>query len=174
MEVLKKLPEMDLTDNETGCCPRFHPEKWHDQIMNLENYQFVKVFTKSMLHMPLNMGKVFSKTMNEITAAGADVKDKYLILSRDLSAWKAEHYFLVEKEVQGLENTKLSGDFFTSVYEGEFKEMPTWMKDLKEKTNGKGLETDDFMAFYTTCPKCAKHYGKNYVVLFTKIKKDKN
>ena len=23
--------------------------------------------------------------------------------------------------------------------------------------------------FYTTCPKCAKVYGKNYVVLFAKV-----
>jgi hypothetical protein len=23
--------------------------------------------------------------------------------------------------------------------------------------------------FYTTCPKCAKHYGKNYVVLLAQV-----
>ena len=23
--------------------------------------------------------------------------------------------------------------------------------------------------FYTTCPKCAKHYGKNYVVGFAEV-----
>lgn len=25
------------------------------------------------------------------------------------------------------------------------------------------------LAFYATCPKCAKHYGKNEVVLFAEV-----
>jgi hypothetical protein len=33
---------------------------------------------------------------------------------------------------------------------------------------GRTLETLYF--FYTTCPKCAKHYGKNYVVGIAKLK----
>jgi hypothetical protein len=31
----------------------------------------------------------------------------------------------------------------------------------------RALETLYF--FYTTCPKCAKHYGKNYVVAVAKV-----
>jgi hypothetical protein len=33
---------------------------------------------------------------------------------------------------------------------------------------GRQLETLYF--FYTTCPKCAKHYGKNYVVAVAKVR----
>ena len=35
------------------------------------------------------------------------------------------------------------------------------------KERGKHLDTMYF--FYTTCPKCARHYGKNYVVGVAKV-----
>lgn len=35
------------------------------------------------------------------------------------------------------------------------------------QSQGKKLKTSYF--FYTTCPKCLKHYGKNYVVGFAHV-----
>lgn len=34
---------------------------------------------------------------------------------------------------------------------------------------GKGRTLEKLYFGYTTCPKCAKAYGKNYVVLFAKV-----
>jgi NMD protein affecting ribosome stability and mRNA decay len=36
------------------------------------------------------------------------------------------------------------------------------------KAKGRQLDTTYF--FYTTCPRCAKHYGKNYVVGVAKVR----
>ncbi|MCB2295939.1 hypothetical protein LGK95_20990 [Clostridium algoriphilum] len=80
--------------------------------------------------MPLNMGKVMSSVMSIINKAQAEVPDRYLILSHDVSPWRCEHYFLVTKEVKGMEITKLSGTFLTKVFEGGFKEIPNWMKEM--------------------------------------------
>lgn len=169
MERVTEIPMINMADNETGCCPRFHPESWDDRIMNLDDYTFIKVHTKSLFHMPLNMGGVFTKAMEDIKTAGAETKDTYLILSRDLTAFKAEHYFLVNGNVPEHENVQLKGDYFVKVYEGPYKEMPNWMNDFHRIKKFNGFSDEEVYAFYTTCPKCAKHYGKNYVVLFSKI-----
>ena len=34
------LPVVDLSDNETGCCPRFHPGPWDQQQLHFENKPF--------------------------------------------------------------------------------------------------------------------------------------
>ena len=33
----------------------------------------------------------------------------------------------------------------------------------------KGKVAKQLLFYYTTCPKCAKAYGKNYVVLFAQV-----
>ncbi len=47
--------------------------------------------------------------------------------------------------------------------------MSKWIKEMEEYVKSKGKETKMQYFYYTTCPKCAKKYGKNYVVLLTQI-----
>lgn len=163
------LPAMDLSDNPTGCCPRFHPEPWENQEFTLEGLSFVKASTRSFLFMPLNMDKVMTRTQADIAAAGAHPKDRYLILSRDLSPWKADHYFLVSGSVPGYEPQSLPGTYRSKVFEGPYQQMGSWYKTMAADLKAQGLEPQDILAFYTTCPNCAKEYGKNYVVLLARV-----
>ncbi len=169
MDILKKLPIIDVSNTETGCCPVFDPEPWQDKLFDLSEYLFARVETKSFLHMPLNMGKIFSSTMKCIDEAKANTKNGYMILSRDVSAWKTEHYFLVDTDVPSLETTTIQGTFRTKVYDGEFRDIPKYMKEMQETLKIEELQMQDLYVFYTTCPKCAKHYGHNYMVFFAKI-----
>lgn len=169
MEVNQNLPIMDFSDNETGCCPRFHPENWDSKVFNFDSLKFIKASTKSFMHVPLDMSKVMTRTMEAIDSAKASVSDQYLILSKDVSNWRCDHYFLVASDVPGFPVQTLNGNYFAKVYDGEFKEIPHWMKDFDHSIQQKGFVADDFMSFYTTCPKCAAHYGHNYVVLFAKL-----
>jgi len=75
----------------------------------------------------------------------------------------------VNKEVSGAENTTLSGKFFSKVYEGNFKDTGKWMKDFENYAKGKGMEVKKMYMWYTTCPKCAKKYGKNYVAIVAQV-----
>lgn len=166
---MNSLPQMNMEDNETGCCPRFHPEGWDEKIIEFDGLLFAKAQTRSFLHIPMNLGGVMKNAMEAITASDAEVKDRYLILSRDLSSWKGEHLFLVSKEVEGMEMTRLSGRFASKVFEGEFKEQPKWMGEMESFVEELGEKGEEIYAFYTTCPKCAKHYGKNYIVMMMKL-----
>ena len=47
--------------------------------------------------------------------------------------------------------------------------MGKWIKEMEQFVQGKGKESTMQYFYYTTCPKCAKKYGKNYVVLLAKV-----
>jgi len=158
------LPKYDMSDNPTGCCPRFNPEGWNDQELHFKDKQFVRAKTLSVAHIPINMGSVFRKTFKAIEDANASSDEDFIVMSHDRSALSAEHLFAVKNEVPGQEMVRLSGDFLTTVIEGPYKEMPRWCTESVENVKARGREADKVYFFYTTCPKCAKAYGKNYVV----------
>lgn len=169
MEINTGLPIIDTDNSTTGCCPVFDPEPWDGKIFRFEELLFAKASTRSLFYMPLNMGSVFSTVMKRIDIAKANMESGYLILSQDVSKWKADHYFRVTKDVAGLEMVKLSGDFVTKVFDGEFKKMPAYIEEFKSYISSLDYEMKEFYVFYTTCPKCAKVYQHNYMVLFGKV-----
>jgi len=77
-------------------------------------------------------------------------------------------YVAVDKEIPGTKNTTLSGQFFSKVYEGPFKDTGKWCKDFAAFVKNKNLNINKWYMWYTTCPKCAQKYGKNYVVIIGK------
>jgi hypothetical protein len=63
----------------------------------------------------------------------------------------------------------VSGTFLTKVFEGPFRSAPRWVEQLRDYVATRGMKLEKLYFGYTTCPKCAKAYGKNYVVLFAKV-----
>ncbi|WP_050929609.1 hydrolase [Aestuariivita boseongensis] len=164
-----EVPHYDNSDNPTGCCARFNPEGWDGAELHFQDKRVLRATTRSAMHVPLNMGKVFNRVHQHIEGSGGYDMDDILVLSRDLSAWKAEHLFAVPRDIPDEEMTTISGDFITKVFEGPYKEAPAWEEKMKELVRARGQEPTDIYFFYTTCPKCAKTYGKNYVVGFARI-----
>ena len=159
-----KLPEYDMSDNPTGCCPKFKPEGWNEQELHFKDKLFVKFTTRSLFHIPVNMGHVFSKVSKKIEKAGAVDTHQFIVLTNDVSPWRSEHYFAVTKDVPDEQMEHLSGDFITKVFEGPYKNAPKWYHEMEEHVEHMGRKPEKIYFFYTTCPKCAKYYGKNYVV----------
>jgi hypothetical protein len=158
------LPHYDMSVNTTGCCPRFNPDGWDAQELHLRDKPFVRAKTHSLLHVPIDMGRVFSRVQGHMEQAGAYDASDYIVLSRDTSSFTGEHLFAVAKAVPEEEMTTLSGDFVTKVFEGPYREVPRWQDAMAESVRARGSEPKSTWFFYTTCPKCAKVYGKNYVV----------
>ena len=119
--------------------------------------------------MPINFGSVVKKLMAKIEKAQAKTQD-WMGLSDHTSKWNMDLYVAVDREILDAENVTLSGKFFSKVYEGDFKETGKWSNDFESYTKGKGMEIKKRYMWYTTCPKCAKKYGKNYVVIIGEIK----
>ena len=153
---------------ETGCCPRFDPAPWDDKEVTFENKLFVKDRVRSFLHIPLNFGKVMVRNMERIQAAEA-MADEMLLLSDENSLWGSDVYIAVAKDVPGAEMAHISGTFLTRAFEGSYKDIGQWVAQMKDTVAAKKKEMQKLYFFYTTCPKCAKVYGKNYVVLLAQV-----
>lgn len=153
--------------SETGCCPRFDPGPWEDKEITFQEKLFVKDHVRSFLHIPLNFGHVMVRNMKLMEAAG--VEPEHLVLSDERSLWGSDIYIAVDKDVPGAEMTHLSGTFLTRVFEGPYKEVRQWIGQMKDYVASKDKSLQKLYFFYTTCPKCAKHYGKNYVVLLAQV-----
>ena len=157
-----------LYDSETGCCPRFNPEPWDKKEVTFKDKLFIKDHVTSFLHIPLNFGKVMVRNMEMIAKSGA-LADVPMVLSDENSLWGADIYIAVSKDVPDSQMVKLSGNFLSQVYEGPYKNVRNWIKDMSDYVARQGKALKKLYFFYTACPKCAKFYGKNYVVLLAQI-----
>jgi len=155
-------------DSETGCCKRFDPKPWDGKEITWKNRLFVKDHVMGIFHIPLNFGQVMVKNMEIIKKAGA-LSPEPLMLTEENSLWGSEVYIAVAKEVPGAKMAKISGRFLTKVFEGPYQDMGIWIKEMDSYVKSKGKTTKKTYVFYTTCPSCAKAYGKNYVVIVSEI-----
>lgn len=153
---------------EFDCCPPFDPAPWDNQILNWENKKFIKDHVCTLFYMPLNFGRVMRKLDKKVKDAKAEISD-WMCLSDHTSRWNMDVYLAVDKEIPDAENTTLSGRFFSKVYEGPYKETRNWCKDYEEVVKSKGMKIRKQYMWYTTCPKCAKKYGKNYVDIIAEV-----
>lgn len=164
-----RVPPLHVEDNPTGCCPRFHPEDWQGVELHFRDKRFVRAEVHEALHIPLDMDRVFTRVDAAMRAAGAFDPQDFIVLSRDTSAWKGEHYFAAAADVPGEDMTRLSGDFMTEVFEGPYAQAGDWARRLQAGAAARGVLDSEVWFYYTTCPKCAKVYGKNYVVGLARI-----
>ncbi len=152
----------------TGCCPPFDPATWDQKEVSWTNKTFVKEHVHSVFHVPLDMGRKITKSLRLIEAAHATPPER-LMLSDERSPWGSDLYIDVTGPVPGADMASLSGTFLTKVYEGPFRDAPKWAEDMGKYVTANGRSMKKFYFAYTTCPSCAKAYGKNYVVLFAEV-----
>ena len=153
---------------ETGCCPRFNPEPWEDREVTWQDKLFLKDRVRTFLHIPLDFGQVMMRNMKRIEQAGALVAEP-LMLCDEGSLWRMDVYIAVAKEVPGAEMSKISGTFLTRVFEGPFKNVGHWAREMHAHIKTKGRRLKKMYFSYTTCPACARAYGKNYVILLAQV-----
>ncbi len=140
----------------------------NDVILEWTEKPFIKGKVCTLFFMPLNFGQVITKLNKKVDAAGAAVPD-WLCLSDHTSKWNMDILLAVDKQIPDAENLTISGKFYSRVYEGNFKDTGKWYADFKTKAVEKGLNIGKIYTWYTTCPKCAKRYGKNYVVIIANV-----
>jgi hypothetical protein len=150
------------------CCPPFDPEGWQEKELTWEEKRFVKDRVRCFLHIPLNFGGVMKRNMEKIEAAGAKAEEM-IVLSDDNSLWGSDVYLDVSKDVPGSRMATISGRFLARVFEGPYSDMGKWMKEMKGFLASREITPKKMYTYYTTCPKCAKKYGKNYVVMLAQV-----
>jgi len=159
---------MDTDAKNEECCPKFDPAPWDGRVFTWERKMFVKEKVFTLFHIPINFGAVMRRLIPKVEGAGAKSPDA-LCLSDSTSKWNMDLYLAVTKPVDGMDNVTLSGQYLSKVYEGDFKQTGAWCQDYAAFAAGRGLAVKKWYMWYTTCPKCARKYGKNYVAIVGQI-----
>jgi len=163
-----KLADTKYDNSETGCCARLDADRWDEQVVTWKEKPFLRDHIRAFLHIPLNYGSVIGRDQSAIEEAGA-YPEEPIWLTDEVSPWGSEIFVAVDGDVPGATIERLSGTFLTKVFEGPYRHAGRWMREMEEYARGKGREIKKIYFFYATCPRCAKQFGKNEVVLFGQI-----
>jgi len=150
------------------CCPRFDPTLWDGKVITWENKRFLRDRVTSLFHIPLNYDAVMTRNVAAIDTADART-DSRVILTDENSLWGADVYFEVRKDVPNRQMTSLSGTFLCKLFEGPYSNISAWIKEMTAYVAQQDKTVRKLYFYYTTCPKCAKQYGKNYVVILAEV-----
>jgi len=159
---------------EKECCPRFHPKKWDHKTFVWNKKKFIKESLPTFFHIPLpfTIGRKIPR-MCEASEKAKRVSsraDEVLMLFRDPSTFRSELYLSVTGNVPHFNNVHISGKFYARVFAGGYSTVPKFIKQVNEELSKKRKVAKDYYIHYAYCPKCAKKYGNNYMIIFAKIK----
>jgi hypothetical protein len=168
----KDLHAMDACSQSQTCCPEFDPSLWDGKILVWKDKTFIRESIPLLFHIPWPpmIGRMVVRMWNKAKKADAlPEMDQAWVLATDTSPWRSVWYMAVTKEVHDAENATLSGTFFTRVFDGPYNAVPKWIKEMDKQLASDGKKAKTYYFHYTSCPKCAKLRGHNYVVAFAQI-----
>ncbi len=170
-----KVTEEEGTDLEDQtCCPRFDPKPWDEKTHEWSEKPFLTATMPVLFHMPFPW--LINKTLTRLWETAqkygiaSEMKD-FLLLAHDPSPWKSRYYLAVAGTHPDLEKdiVRLSGTFVSKVFDGPYNAVPKCMRETEEWLRKAGKTPKEHYFYFTTCPKCARIYGHNYMVDFARI-----
>ena len=163
---MKQFGEGDVMEEQV-CCPRFDPEPWDEKVLEWNEKRFIKDRVFTFLYMPFGFGKVMRALDGRCEALAPPYR--HLCLSDHTSKWNMDVYLSVDQDIPCAQNVTLDGNFLCKVYEGPYRNTGMWCKDFEGFVKSQNAAIEKWYMWYTTCPKCAKKYGKNYVVFVAQM-----
>jgi len=162
-----------MKNQDQECCPKFKTDKWDNKTFTWDSKHFIKESVPAFFHIPYTpmIGKKMKKIFNLAEEAQANIPDlsEALVLFHDPTPFKSEIFLSVTHEVEGANNVNLSGDFVAGVFDGPYNSMPQHLKTMNERLSNENQKAKDYYVHYAYCPKCAKKFGHNYMVLFAEV-----
>ncbi|OGH02150.1 MAG: hypothetical protein A2600_08110 [Candidatus Lambdaproteobacteria bacterium RIFOXYD1_FULL_56_27] len=152
---------------ETQCCPPFDPTPWDETTLDFAGKWFVQDRVRSFFHIPLNFGAVMTRMMDLVLQAQAKPGEQ-IILSDETSLWGSEVYVYVTKEVPGARMRRIEGRYFSKAFDGPYGQIGRFCKEMNQLLAAKGFPQGHFLFGYPLCPKCAKKYGHNPILILSR------
>ena len=172
--MLSQKHDVQETEKADVCCLQFEPEKWDDVQHTWNEKSFLMDTVPEIFHIPLpgTYAKAIGRMWKKAQDAGAapDVKD-FLLLAHDPTAFKSKLYMSVKKEVAGGRNLKLSGTFLSKVFEGPYSDVGKCIDQMNQFLEAGEMKAKKHYVYFPYCPKCAKKYGHNYIVVMSEVQR---
>ncbi|MCF8374026.1 MAG: hypothetical protein K9H64_20560 [Bacteroidales bacterium] len=157
---------------ENTCCLPVDTALWENITHVWNEKPFIGESIPLIFHIPMPwmIKKVVGRLWGQAQEAGAapEMKD-FLMLAHDPSPWKGEYLLAVNKDVPGANNIKLSGTYISKVFDGPFNAIPKYIKEMDSFLKTLDKVARYYYFYYTTCPKCAKKFGHNYIIAFAQL-----
>jgi hypothetical protein len=163
-----KLADTNYDNAETGCCARLDVAKWDGRKIVWKDKLFLKDHIRAVFHIPINMGKVMGRDQQMIEDAAAFPEEPLWLLD-EVSPWGSDVYVAIDHAVPGAETVRLSGTFITKAFEGPYRDIGKWIREIDSAVEEMGYETKRHLFYYATCPNCANVFGRNQVVVFSEV-----
>jgi hypothetical protein len=164
------VPSSPPLRTTTGCCAPFDPTTWEGKKLFWDDKLFVTDHVHCLLHVPLDMRSRVIQGQRRIARAMAAPASQPLMLSEESSPWGTELYMEVTRPVPDARMARISGVFLTKVYEGSYRNAGKWLADMRRHVSDQHEQLEKLYFGYPMCPRCAKASGKNYVILFAKVR----
>ncbi len=161
----------DLAESKE-CCPVFDPTQWDNKKHVWIDKLFLKDSVPELFHIPLPSmyGKVITRMWDKINLYGVAPEGKdFLLLAHDPSPFKSELLMAITKEIPGEDIVKLSGTYFSKVFDGPYNKVPKYIKETDEYLASLKLKARKYYFYYAYCPDCAKKYGHNFIVAIAEV-----
>jgi hypothetical protein len=97
-----------------------------------------------------------------------ELKD-FLLLAYDPSPWKSELYLAVTKDSPDGSSVRLTGTYVSMVFDGPYSGVPKYIKEMEIYLSAQQKKSKKYFFYFTTCPKCAKKWGHNYIVALSEV-----
>lgn len=152
-----------MENQDFECCPPFNHQEWQDKSFVWKNKIFIKAKVFTLFYMPINFGSVIKQLDKKIKQANGEVND-WLCLSDHTSMWNMDIYLAVDKNIPGVENTTISGNYYSRVYEGDFKNTKQWCEDFSLKVKEKGKKLKKMYMWYYFSMLISSTYLYNYYI----------
>ena len=68
-----EAPETYTAVNETGCCADLGDRAWDRQVVHFHDKRFIRMHTRSLFFVPMNMTQVMTQIQQRAEAAGASM-----------------------------------------------------------------------------------------------------
>ncbi|MCC7383332.1 MAG: hypothetical protein IT384_15960 [Deltaproteobacteria bacterium] len=163
-----RLAQAHYDNAETGCCARLDTKLWDGRELAWKDKPFLKDHIRAFLHVPLNFGSVIRRDHERVEQAEAYPEEPFW-LTDEVSPWGSDVLLALDRAIPGAEIENLSGKFLTKVFEGPYRNAGKWAHEMEAYVSGKGERLKKLYFYYATCPRCAKQFGKNQVVLFAQV-----
>lgn len=158
---------------EKECCPKFDPEPWDGKTREWKDKPFLTRTIPQLFHMPLPgvMGRAIGSMWAEAEKAGiAPNEEDFLLLAHDPSPWRSELFMAVTGMKPGADDAcTLSGTFVSKAFDGPYQNIPKYIAEAEAFLKTQGRTAKKWYFYYTTCPKCAKKYGHNWIVALAEV-----
>ena len=64
---------------------------------------------------------------------------------------------------------KMTGTYISRVFDGPYSGVPTYITEMEEYLKTLAKKSKKYYFYFTTCPKCAKKFGHNYIVAVSEV-----